>query len=66
MKRIKCYQQTLGEDFRDCMKAVLEEVRAKRRSVVLLCDGLALTVTKDSTEKSVLHEYMIKSNRKQN
>ena len=63
MDRMKCYQNVIGETFDECVNRVMQQVRAykkKTASVVLLFDGVPLTITKASTYKSIKYDYMIK------
>lgn len=65
MNKVKCYVNELGDKFSDCVNAVICEVNSQRgrKNVIIIFDGIALSIDKSSTLKSVTHEYMIKSSR---
>lgn len=61
----KCYVNQIGDNFTECVKGVMEEVRnAKRRkSVTIIFDGIPLIVDKKTSYKELLHKHMIQSSK---
>lgn len=67
MDRVKCYTNTIGELFDQCVRDVMEEVKRQKRmdaSIILQVDGIPLRITKRSTYKSIKYDYMINGSKR--
>lgn len=65
MTTTKCYINQIGDNFTECVKGIMEEVKNARRnkSVTIIFDGIPLVVDKKTTYKELLHKYMIQSSK---